>query len=516
MLRLVDYDPLDYSLAEVFSGKGGTISGEKEISQVFSLYFQWPEHSQTFLSTQNTPNRPIKSHIFYDTDQKIIDQIYIRVLKDDDLNTQGPFTIRFTIFERCYEFESNPTERFKDNDELILCFPSPKNLKELFRRKAHRIKANQIDESEIQIINIKNEEKIKCHIIQIDMNSIVIDNTNIPIIGKIEINKNQIINYEIIRKDAEFSIIRPIIEHEKEYGIYFSLYSKFTYPGLMLKQEVSNDEVYNLYENTNYFATFKESQEKDFKNIIYKTWDDIRSGLFSTTIDYIFKDKNKNITGSSSLTKSFISSEKEYWFFHQLCSLATKENLEGSDALYNWRCDYNYYKNQSLNNIGTFRGESRWLERIYTNFIMKASKDSLLTNVHCYKLKFKKHNHNLYEVTEFMIGDTTRFQFCTENFLAATGPNNLNANDNLNLIILLNDIPDSEILKIGETLSYYTSGEGERYLSVVSPTEKAELERYGYKQKINRYFCIPSSELLALKESIKHSILVTKKKYENR
>lgn len=521
-LRIVPYNPKDYSLGEALAKDHGTVSNDPNfISAALSLYFQWPDHRNCLIYPGDISSTlSVSCELDYDRDERTPSEIRVKTINSTPQNPLQVFNkvnFRFEVFRTCYEFQSEiiATDIESENQKVVI-ITVPTTITVYKTRRLPRIfldHKNQKIFPETFWISGNNLEKIS--VLEIGMKSIRashaspdLNQKGILKIGELEISA------EILKTENNKSIFLLRLEDSNRFGKYFDCYSKFAYPGLTNKYNIDFDRGVKLYLDSKYLGKFlTEDHLKERISELKSTWNLLKQGVHSTTADYYTTDAQGELTGASSVTLSFFNGNIPIWVFHQLCALTKPDLLEGTGYLYSWRAEYLAARPEPLGAAVWFDSRSRWLERIYVKFANQSSGGTKLHPVKVLRCNFSKESVDSYEFRQYPIGDSQRIATVEKDFLAGANPKYLNASGILNAIVAVNKHLDME--KISKIANFLTkcSNQELKTIEVTIPQEsKSDSISEDTLDDVDRFCTFPKDELVHLLSSVEHSVAITARK----
>ena len=129
-LRLVPYDPSDYTLGEVLAPEHGQTSEDPNfIGACFSLYFQWEDYRGAAIYAGNPKDFHGNScSIGFDPDERAPTELYIKLNDPAALQIFSEFQkvfLRFEVFRVCYQFDTTVLAVNKDPESQDVHWFSP-------------------------------------------------------------------------------------------------------------------------------------------------------------------------------------------------------------------------------------------------------------------------------------------------------------------------------------------------------------------------------------------------------
>lgn len=530
-LRIVPFNPSDYSLAEVLSKEDQSLTENmRDISAALSLYFQWePYRSSLVYPDYKSKTKGVPCSMDYDRDERTPTEISIIIKKEAFSNfAQTQFqklAIRFEVFRTCYEFEASalsPPEIFNDDYFRIIITP-PRALKTFKSRRLPRIEMTSILKEKLpkttwnQAIDGQNNE-IDVTIEEMGLKSIKVKCSQRlgKAFGKLKMGDFEIPAEATPTPEGD-SILLFNFENNESFGRYFDVYRLLAYPSLSPRSSFSADAIIQLYQMSNYFGKFEGEKSNEQIRDIKSNWKDLETAQHLTTADYVARDDDGAPFGASSVALSFYNDDRPVWVFHQLCSMKIEKYVYLTGQLYMWRAEYLAARPEPLEIAVWFHSRSRWLERIYVKYSMQTNYNSnVLYPIIDRRCTFEPNtNDSSIKLREYCVGTARRICTTSSPVWAAAGPRFLNANENLDCIVALWGNPTSAQIKVhGETISSRLTGAPTTILVTV-PHDFNINELGGAPQLSDRFCHFKKNQLIDLLASVEHSIAVTTRKFNN-
>lgn len=521
-LRLVPYSPSDYSLGEILARNDGfTTQNSAQISAALSLYFQWEESRYAAILFDQAQFVPCI--LDYDRDERQPSELRIQfssVIEAPRYEAFQKVSIRFEVFQVCYEFTAEvlavSTQPQEDGWGLIISVPIALTVFKARRMPRLELTKEAVVELKGSTWTADGESSITIEVTEIglkgisaraSLESLKSSKGNLTILG----NSFQA---ELIRTCAQRAIFVLNPKDGAEYGIYFDVYRKFAYPHLRPRTDFTPQQGIELYRNTNYFQKFL--TEKDAASAyaeIQKTWELVASGTHETTADYFVVDDKNSPVGASSATLAFFKGEEPMWVFHQLCSIAKPDYLDHTGDLYTWRAEYLAGRPEMLSAGVWFDSKSRWIERIYTKFIMQRNGKSQIFPVKLNKIRklTSINQDSKFTISKTInLGRAQRVIVQSDLGYAGVGPAYLNASRTLDAVICIN--VEHKKLHLIDLIPEELSSRATESIEVTSLVntvldfESEEIEG------TDRFCLIMKDDLIDFMSSVHHTVAVSKKK----
>lgn len=526
-LRIIPYDPNDYSLGEALTVENGTkISDPKLIGAALSLYFQWPAHrlSNLIWNEAKTPQAS-SCELDYDKDERSPTELRIKYNENvaTSLREFDEIRIRFEVFRSCYEFSARilalSTSPKEDGFSAIIAVPD--FIVAYKARRLPRLSMPQNEDTPKIEVSISDENSIEkkynLFISEIGLKSIkLISDFQLPLKDcKLLIN-NKKISGKIVKADSNACVAVLNITSPAEFGHYFDFYRKYAYPSLRSRYEFPLNAGITLYKDANYFGKFEGNQFEESISHIIDNWKDLENGSHLTNADYYIVDDSNVPVGSSGIALAFFSEGNPVWIFHQLCALKNPALVKRSGYLYTWRAEYLAARPENLTVAVWFDSRSRWLERLYVKFSQQSKSGVSLSSVQDKHCHFQKSDTNTsVELKNYKLGNSDRWVTTAKNIWAGIGPRYLNANGYLDCIVNLEDSEPSQAVKeIGGTL--LSAANIDSLSILVTVRQDASLESIDGRPQLSDRFCkFDKLNLIDFLISVEHSIAITERKLGN-
>jgi len=522
-LKIVKYDPNDYSLADVLSKSNASLIDEDpSINAAFSLYFQWPDHRKSIIKLSDDPNTWLNCSISYDQDERNPSELRIKV--EGDASSGDPLqhkdvTIRFEIFRACYEFKSSVlaiSETIHKNRNWDLIVDVPKALSLFKHRRIPRTVVSKDDRKllgEVKWID-NNNHSLPLSVVDIGVSSLSVQapTGTKACKGVIEIDGSKF-DADLIHRHPDEYVVSINFETGEESGNYFDIYRKIVFPYLVNRYDYGVDTICHIYDK--YLKKYSDpSMEIKLEDKIALNHQELKSGFHKTNVDYLARNEDGVIVGASSLGLCFKDEDKEYWAFHQLCVNTEISTFELTENLYNWRADYLASRPNEIDAIFWYDGNSRWLERIYSKFCSITNWEIELKPIKVVKCPTKPSPSLKVKVDAFMVGDVKRYFYNDKNTLSAIEPDRFNMGNVLNHILSLEGNESEDEFNSIATALIKSAGKDENY--EVWGTFSSDYEIKGDEvtiPNVSRYTRFPKEALADFRASVEHSIAVSKKKH---
>jgi hypothetical protein len=451
-LKIVKFHPNEYSLSEaLFSDSNTTVATHGRIESALSLYFQWPE-SRSAVIYLNGSDRTCDCEISYDEDESEIEFIFIKLrdeFRQTDWITGQKVRVRFEIFRTCFEIESeildtsnDPSERY----QIVLGVPAEGMLYKHRRLKRYPVPSGVLETVKFQI---QSGEVFLGEAIDISCNSVAVRGLSLGTgdVQGVLTWYGRSWRASVLRSTGDSTVIMLCPASGQESGAFFEIYRLVAYPYLRRRDEVKSDDVIDLYEKTGYVGRYiNQEGENSLRKEILNAWEQLKAGAHDTVIDYVAIGKSTNLVGCSGLALSHFQDGNPVWFFNQLCAISDPDLLEHSGGLYLWRLDYLLVRPGELFASGRYRSKSRWLERIYTKFLIATRPvpelEPILTIQNRY---YAKSNLNK-KSQSFAAGGKTRYWADNKGLIGGILPEKYNISDSLDSVLAYKKRDDVENL----------------------------------------------------------------------
>ena len=505
-LRIVQYDPNDYKLGEALAlATGESVEDSQRISQILSLYFQWKDSALCWAYTTKDKNARSQASLSYDEEERVATQLFVEVDKGDlEPGAEWVF-LRLEIFENCFEFESRSLDWFEENGRTIAIIEIPKSASVVKNRRFPRV---HID-SDITINWRANQESIKVKVKSISLGSIIVEGTfQLNTSGTIEAAGVQ---YPacVTRGFDGFTSIKLLLADNLLTGAWFDFYRLYAYPNLKKRSDLDSSQCLQLYSESGYFSKYKTGTLDAAINEIKQAWHDNEQLDHLATADYAVTSEGLPVgIGSTSFTYSHQG--KEFWTFHSLCALRNNEDLDLTKALYSWRAEYNFARVENMDTLLFFSSQSRWIERVYINFILR-KQQSGVAPIRLYTITYAPVDHGLEVIHKVLSTEHKRLMISKDGIVAAALPDLIHIRKKLNCIVV-NDLSTNhlDIQHFGEQIAFEAKREITFRVSVP--------ESYSWRPELDldlptdRLGVLRKEDLMDFVASLSHSIEVTKRK----
>jgi hypothetical protein len=505
-LRIVQYDPNDYKLGEALAlASGESIEDSERISQILSLYFQWKESALCWAYTTKDKSARSKALLSYDEEERVATQLFVEVDKSALSPGAEWVFLRLEIFENCFEFEVKLLDQFEENGKDIYIVLPPEKVSVIKNRRYPRVTALPDSKIEWRDNNGTNEYRVE----HLSLGSLVIE-------AHLPINQSGIVvakgtSYPAVTTrnfDGKTSL-KMQMPNNMLIGAWFDYYRLHAFQGLKKRSECNSNLCIDLYHESGYFSKYKPAELELILSEIENSWRDLECLDHIATADYVVcKDDKLSGMGSSSYT--YTHKGKDFWTFHSLCTLKNESDLDLSRNLYAWRAVYNFSRIENMDTLLFFASSSRWIERIYVNFLQRKSQSNV-NPVRLYTIRLKPIDHGL-TVTSNKFTETTERLMCSdENIVAAALPDLLHIRKRLNCIdVLSSDADVAKALTYGEQLAFSAKQEISFRLSV--PFAHPWQTDIPLDPHTDRMGVLRKEDLIDFIASLDHSIEVTKRK----
>ena len=504
-LQLIKYDPNDYKLGNALALRSHEIVTSQEIlSQLFSLFFQWKERSTCWAYTTKDKLLKLKVDLSYDEEERVATQFYVKF--EGETPPQGDWVfLRVEVFNNCFEVESKALEWFIEGNEATAIIEVPTEASIIKTRQYARIKA--IGDSTVHLEIDGERSTYELH--QVSLNSCIVKAT-IPSRQKVKLllGDGEIIG-ETTRSFDEFTSIKLHIDDDQSHSRWFWEYCKHTYPDLRQRSDLRYEDCIQLYRSSGYFERYN-VDEVDSSQLLEAAWDEIKDFEKLVSADCAVVQDGKPV-GIGSTTYTYHYMGKEYWTFHSLCTLTKDENLDMTRALYAWRAEYNFSKPSEIDTLLFFASRSRWIERIYINFLLRKQKSGVVP-IRLYTLTFEPRDHGVNVEKIELKNGVERYVASLPGVAAAALPDLLHVRGKLNCIDVSDEGKTEDAIKVGEQLAHSAG----RSLSfrVSLPDKHCWVPMGNCDSPSDRLGILRKEDLPDFIASLDHSIEVTKKKYQ--
>lgn len=324
-LRIVRYDPHDYSLAGVLTREHARhLDDPKDISATFSLYFQWPGHRRAIAKFfGNDSWSPCE--ISFDEDEREASELIVTLAADCKnplARKSGKLVVRFEIFRACYEFETSMLGEIAADDQGAGIVVSPPDSVIVFKhRRAPRYPLSDAISDEIRCGVWRSEgDSIERKVTLAEMSvfsvSGVISESALEGRGELTL-AGKVFQGDLLLREGNRVVVVLRFETGPEAGQYFDIYRKVAFPQLAWRYELPEEGTVDLYDA--YLAQhIPENRRLEFKEQLSETWTQLKGGTHEGTADYAVLDSKSDVVGASSLALAFKRGSREIWAFHQL------------------------------------------------------------------------------------------------------------------------------------------------------------------------------------------------------
>jgi hypothetical protein len=505
-LRIVQYDPNDYKLGEALAlASGESVEDSERISQILSLYFQWKDSALCWAYTTKDKNARSQASLSYDEEERVATQLFVEVDKGDlEPGAEWVF-LRLEIFENCFEFEAKLIEQFKENDKDIFIVSPPTKMAVVKNRRYPRVLAQPQTK-----IEWKDNTGTKEYLVEhLSLGSLVLE-TVLPInqSGIVVAGGTSFPAVTTRNFDGKTSL-KMQLSNNLLIGAWFDYYRLHAFPGLRKRSECNPTHCIDLYHESGYFSKYKPAELELILSEIENSWRELECLDHVATADYVIS-KNDKLSGMGSSSYTYTHKGKDFWTFHSLCTLKNESDLDLSRDLYAWRAVYNFSRIETMDTLLFFASSSRWIERIYVNFLQRKSQSNV-SAVRLYTLKLKPVDHGIPVASTKFTENAERLMCQDEHIVAAALPDMLHIRKRLNCIDVLNNEADvARALMYGEQLAFAANHEISFRLSV--PFEHPWQTDIPLDPHTDRMGVLRKEDLIDFIASLDHSIEVTKRK----
>jgi len=441
----------------------------------------------------------------YDEEERIATQIYIEMDRSTPSRGNEWVFIRFEVFENCFEFEGKVIDWYDEGENSIAIIEIPKSISVIKNRRSFRVKAKPDSFVKARIAG----ESRSLEVLSVSLSSVTVKGNYAPEDdGFLESGDTQI-PLKVNRSFDGLTSLSILTQTSYQAGKWFDFYRIHAYPALVRRSEVDFEECLELYMASGYFEKYGATDFQSLLPQIRADWDSSAKSEHIMTADYVSL-RNGLPVGIASNSLTFDSDNLQHWTFHSLCAIRNDEDLDLTRALYAWRAEYTYFRKENIDTLLFFSSQSRWIERVYVNFLNRKAQSGVLP-VRVYTMVFTPKNHGI-NVRHVKFGeDTDRLVVESPGLLAAALPDFLHIRRKLNCIVVESDNVTSEaILRVGEQLSFEAGRELQFRVTV--PEQHPWKPNLALDLPTDRLGKLKKEDLLDFISSLDHSIEVTKRK----
>jgi hypothetical protein len=317
---------------------------------------------------------------------------------------------------------------------------------------------------------------------------------------------------EVLRPNSDSIVLKLVFADGIQSGKYFDLYRRAAYPRLQPRYEVDLHSLLSLYRQTGYFDRYQPSDEHDRETSeIIDTWRDLdRCAFHDTVADYVACDATGRLVGASGLAMAFQRNGRDVWFQNQLCALTEPDLLEQSGNLYQWRSEYLVARPDAFNIMVRYWSGSRWLERVYTKFVLAAADRVELLPIRTYRKVFRATKDGP-ELPKKNIGPWLRPVLDEVGLMGGILPVHLNLVTALDSLVACWAPQDWQNIEIAAGRMLQAAGLQEHPVALALPLESPAPEG-AETGKTDRMVMFGKECLVDFLTSVEHVIAVTRKK----
>ena len=499
------------------------ISGASVLASL-ALYFEWEDHRSAIMCRKDNAVQPIHCVVDYDRDERNPTELRvlfkIEATSSSKIEAFSSVLIRLEVFGTCFQFEATITAT-SDNpheDGWSLIVSMPKEIQLRRTRRLPRYCIEQKTETKMPRVSWQLEGETSkssdVPVIEIGIRSLSVHSTEPLRQGKgILTIGGKLFAAELIRVITNKYSFTLRFQKIEDFGTYFDIYRTFAYPSLRFRGELPYEAGMALYEKSNYFDKLN-GKTPEQKKAIEVDWKAIDTGLHVTSADYYAVDEDGHAVASAGLALCNFIEERSVWSFHQLCALKRSDLVDLTGDLHRWRVEYLAARPEDLVGVVWFNSKSRWVERMYAKHANASLLGSKIYPILDRRCKFQKGNivGNHFDLRAYNVGDARRVSTANPKMWGAVGPRYLNANENLDTIVVLDpSTTTDDISKLAAELIAAIGAE-ELSILVTVPAEYDVAPLGGDHQNSDRFGYFPKADLVNLLYSMEHSIAVTERK----
>lgn len=516
-LKIVKYDPQDFSLGEALLQRHGKVeSSNALVSAALSLYFQWIQKA----SCHGCIRRPGGEKVFecsmeVDEFSGEIDYLFLNLDDEQVFNSlveRDEVLLTFEVFYTAYSFRTSIIAKNGKNRKVAVVPPTTLQIQKF--RRLPRVEITADLQASAQVI-VDNQ---RCSVLEIGADSLVVESDKIT--GKslgIEID-SEVFEGELVRSDHRKTVIKLRFKTGEESYRYFKFYQKFRYPQLKSFFDSDSERVLDLYQDVGFFRRYATDGEQAIisrRERAKKTWEDCKAVDGKEIAMQVAYDDSGRIVGSSTTMKYFRTEEYDVWFFTQMGLRAEPDLFECSHALYQWRIESLLIRPENLFASAVYSDQGKWLNRMWTKFCVQSEihKETQPVPVDIRQVVVPSESSTDVDLSPRSFGHQTRYDCLRSDLWAGFGPDLLNLANIGDSIIPTNlNLEVSQFEQIAKSLvSCSSRDKNEMYYWFKDgqvPESLAENPRYG----CTRWMRLHRNELTDLMVSFEHTVAVYQRK----